>query len=45
MTKNEMEITRQICKIFKVQLHELAWSLCKNFPHKQKSYSLGASKK
>ena len=40
-----MEITRQICKIFKVQIHDLAWSLCKNFPHKQKSYSLGASKK
>ena len=45
MKKNEMEITRQICKIFKVQIHELAKSLCKKFPHKQNSYSLGISKK
>ena len=45
MKKNEMEITRQICKIFKVQIHELAKSLCKKRPHKQNSYSLGISKK
>ena len=45
MKNNEMETSRQICKIFKVHIHELAKSLCKNFPHKQNSYSLGISKK
>ena len=36
-----MEITRQICNIFEVQIHELAWSLFRNSPH----HKLGTSEK